>query len=140
MFTITSRSTRISTHIYACTKRRTDVKRTWDIIHRVSIQNAIKRDRPHKGGPLYYHHSLTPLGLSLLLQVCFDTPLPRLSLIVLPLRLFLLRCIAGQTCNSTTNRTTKPISDALAEVVNQRCADLRAARSRRRPTSSGRRR
>ena len=51
------------------------------------------------------------------MQVCFDTPLPRLSLIVLPLRLFLLRCIAGQTCNSTTNRTTKPISDALAEVV-----------------------
>jgi len=63
------------------------------------------------------HHSSPLLSLNLLLQIRLNTPLPRFPLIMLLLRLLLLRRIPRQPRNSTTHRTTKPITNSLSEIV-----------------------
>jgi hypothetical protein len=54
---------------------------------------------------------------SLLLQIRLNTPLPRLSIIMLPLRLSLLRIIASQTRDRTTDSASDTVWKALAQVI-----------------------
>ena len=55
--------------------------------------------------------------LSLLLQIRLNTPLPRLALIVLPLRLRLLRLVPRQPRDGAANRATNTILHALAQIA-----------------------
>jgi hypothetical protein len=52
----------------------------------------------------------------LLLQVRLNTPLPRLSIIVLLLRLSLLRIVARQPSNSASNRPANTILNTLSKI------------------------
>jgi hypothetical protein len=53
----------------------------------------------------------------LLLQIRLNTPLPRLSIIMLPLRLGLLCIIASQSCDRATNCASDTVGNSLAQVV-----------------------
>jgi hypothetical protein len=55
------------------------------------------------------HAKMSRLLRRLLLQIRLNTPLPRLSIIMLPLRLSLLRIIPSQTRDRTTNRTSNTV-------------------------------
>lgn len=61
--------------------------------------------------------SIEPLLRRLLLQVGLNTALPRLAIVVLPLRLSLLRVVASETGNSTTNRAANTILHTLAQIA-----------------------
>jgi hypothetical protein len=63
------------------------------------------------------HAKMSRLLRRLLLQIRLNTPLPRLSIIMLPLRLSLLRIIPSQTRDRTTNRTSNTVWKALAQVI-----------------------
>tara|TARA_R110002003_G_scaffold235_4_gene16982 strand:- start:18848 stop:19459 length:612 start_codon:yes stop_codon:yes gene_type:complete len=54
----------------------------------------------------------------LFLQISLNTTLPRLALVVLLLRFRLLRLVTRQTSDSTTNRSSNTILNALAKVAN----------------------
>jgi hypothetical protein len=53
----------------------------------------------------------------LFLQISLNTTLPRLALVVLLLRFCLLRLVTRQTSDSTTNRSSNTILNALAEIA-----------------------
>jgi hypothetical protein len=57
----------------------------------------------------YMHAKMSRLLRRLLLQIRLNTPLPRLSIIMLPLRFSLLRIIPSQTRDRTTNRTSNTV-------------------------------